>query len=157
MGGPGLGAARGLWKASRYRISRITRPRPRKNADGLSAFSLIDPAGNWIRFFGRKRVQLDSTATSRLGEALHNAVVLADSKGDLAQASKILSGAPGSLKGLQCVVKDAAQARESLLAVRVEVSELDDQPWGTFVYFSDPDGNGWALQQLPEWAPNYAG
>jgi catechol 2,3-dioxygenase-like lactoylglutathione lyase family enzyme len=62
---------------------------------------------------------------------------------------------PGSVKGLQCVVKDAAAARESLIAAGVEPSELDDQGWGTFVYFSDPDGNGWALQQLPEWSPSY--
>jgi hypothetical protein len=34
----------------------------------------------------------------------------------------------------------------------VEVSEVDEQPWGRFVYFSDPDGNSWALQQLPNWS-----
>lgn len=61
---------------------------------------------------------------------------------------------PGSVKGLQCVVKDAAAARDSLIAAGVEASDLDDQGWGTFVYFSDPDGNGWALQQLPEWSPS---
>jgi catechol 2,3-dioxygenase-like lactoylglutathione lyase family enzyme len=65
--------------------------------------------------------------------------------------------APGSLKGLQCVVKDAAAARESLLAAGVEASDLDDEGWGTFVYFSDPDGNGWALQQLAPWSPSYDG
>ena len=59
--------------------------------------------------------------------------------------------APGSVKGLQCVVKDAAAARDFLLSVGVEASEPDEQGWGTFVYFSDPDGNAWALQQLPEW------
>ena len=63
--------------------------------------------------------------------------------------------APGAVKGLQCVVKDAAAARESLIAAGVEASDLDDQGWGTFVYFSDPDGNGWALQQLPEWSQSY--
>jgi catechol 2,3-dioxygenase-like lactoylglutathione lyase family enzyme len=61
---------------------------------------------------------------------------------------------PGSVQGLQCVVKDAAAARDFLLSVGVEASDLDDQGWGTFVYFSDPDGNGWALQQLPEWSPS---
>lgn len=73
---------------------RMTRPRPRKNADGLSGFSLVDPAGNWIRFFARNR---DSEATpadvSRLADAVQNAVVLADSKGDVAQAAKVLQGA----------------------------------------------------------------
>lgn len=73
---------------------RITRPRPRKNADGLSGFSLVDPAGNWIRFFNRDRgTQTPPAEVSRLGEAVQDAVVLADSKGDIAQATKILEGA----------------------------------------------------------------
>ncbi len=57
---------------------------------------------------------------------------------------------PGSQRGLQVVVDDAAKAHEVLAAAGVEVSDIDPQPWGTFVYFSDPDGNAWALQQLPE-------
>jgi hypothetical protein len=73
---------------------RITRPRPRKNADGLSGFSLVDPAGNWIRFFNRNSdPQTPPAAVSRLGDAVDNAVVLADSKGDVAQATKVLEGA----------------------------------------------------------------
>lgn len=71
---------------------RITRPRHRKNADGRSGFSLVDPAGNWIRFF-RAGNTSPVVADSRLGEAVQNAVVLADSKGDLAQAVRILQGA----------------------------------------------------------------
>lgn len=59
---------------------------------------------------------------------------------------------PGSLDNLQMVVADADAARADLLARGIEVSEVDDQPWGRFVFFSDPDGNGWALQQLPEWS-----
>lgn len=59
---------------------------------------------------------------------------------------------PGSLDNMQMVVADADAARANLLARGVEVSEVDDQPWGRFVYFADPDGNGWALQQLPDWA-----
>lgn len=74
---------------------RITRPRARKNADGVSGFSLIDPAGNWLRFFNDRVAQATPEALSRLGEALANAVVLADSKGDEAQAAKILRGALG--------------------------------------------------------------
>ena len=64
--------------------------------------------------------------------------------------------AAGSTKGLQCVVKDADAAREQLLAAGVEASDVEDQGWGRFVFFSDPDGNGWALQQLPEWSPSYS-
>ncbi len=56
---------------------------------------------------------------------------------------------PGSQKGLQMVVEDAAAIREELVARGVEASEVDVQPWGSFVYFADPDGNTWALQQLP--------
>ncbi|HEY2792085.1 MAG TPA: glyoxalase superfamily protein [Micromonosporaceae bacterium] len=57
--------------------------------------------------------------------------------------------APGSQKGIQVVVADAAAAREQLISAGVECSEIDDMPWGRFVFFADPDGNGWALQQLP--------
>lgn len=56
--------------------------------------------------------------------------------------------APGSVKGIQCVVADADQALEFLTSVGVEASPVDEQSWGRFVYFADPDGNGWALQQL---------
>lgn len=59
---------------------------------------------------------------------------------------------PGSLDNMQMVVANADAAHAELTERGVEVSEVDDQPWGRFVYFSDPDGNGWALQQLPEWA-----
>lgn len=54
---------------------------------------------------------------------------------------------PGSLQGLQVVVADIEEARAHLVSGGVEVSEIDDQPWGRFVYFRDPDGNGWAVQQ----------
>lgn len=57
--------------------------------------------------------------------------------------------APGSLKGLQVVVADAAAARARLVNKGVEASEVEDLPWGKFVHFSDPDGNGWSVQQLP--------
>jgi predicted enzyme related to lactoylglutathione lyase len=55
--------------------------------------------------------------------------------------------APGSLEGLQVVVADIEQARDALAARGVDVSEVQDYPWGRFVHFSDPDGNGWAVQQ----------
>src|SRR3982750_3976937 len=57
--------------------------------------------------------------------------------------------APGSQKGVQMVVSDVAAARQQLVDRGVAVSEVDVQPWGSFVFFSDPDGNTWALQQLP--------
>jgi predicted enzyme related to lactoylglutathione lyase len=57
--------------------------------------------------------------------------------------------APGSQKGVQIVVADVEEARSRLVAHGVDASEVDVQPWGSFVYFADPDGNTWALQQIP--------
>ena len=56
---------------------------------------------------------------------------------------------PGSLRNLQLVVADVAALRTELAGRGVAVSEIEVQPWGSFVYFADPDGNTWALQQLP--------
>jgi catechol 2,3-dioxygenase-like lactoylglutathione lyase family enzyme len=55
---------------------------------------------------------------------------------------------PGSVDGLQLVVADAAAAREDLAGRGVEVSEVSEFPWGRFVFFRDPDGNGWAVQEI---------
>ena len=56
---------------------------------------------------------------------------------------------PGSVHGLQIVIADADVAHAELSARGVEVSAVQELPWGRFVYFSDPDGNAWSLQQLP--------
>jgi catechol 2,3-dioxygenase-like lactoylglutathione lyase family enzyme len=56
---------------------------------------------------------------------------------------------PGSVKGLQLVVDDVRAAHDELAARGVEVSDVQDFPWGSFTFFGDPDGNGWAVQQLP--------
>jgi predicted enzyme related to lactoylglutathione lyase len=57
---------------------------------------------------------------------------------------------PGSIKGLQMVVADIQEASDELLRRGAEVSEIEVHPWGSFVFFSDPDGNTWALQQIPD-------
>jgi catechol 2,3-dioxygenase-like lactoylglutathione lyase family enzyme len=57
--------------------------------------------------------------------------------------------APGSQKGLQVVVQDVDATRKMLLGHGVAASEVDVQPWGSFTYFSDPDGNTWSVQQMP--------
>ena len=57
--------------------------------------------------------------------------------------------APGSQKGVQVVVEDVAAVQAELRSKGVETTEIDDQPWGRFIFFSDPDGNTWAVQQLP--------
>ena len=56
---------------------------------------------------------------------------------------------PGSQKGVQVVVADVDAARRDLIARGVAASDVDVQPWGSFVTFSDPDGNTWSLQQVP--------
>ncbi|MFD0367400.1 MULTISPECIES: VOC family protein [unclassified Streptomyces] len=55
--------------------------------------------------------------------------------------------APGSLDNMQVVVADIEAAHADLTSRGVDVSAIDDQPWGSFVYFADPDGNRWAVQQ----------
>jgi len=60
--------------------------------------------------------------------------------------------APGSVQGLQLVVPDVEAARAELVERGVEVGDVQEFPWGRFVFFSDPDGNGWAVQQIPPWA-----
>jgi predicted enzyme related to lactoylglutathione lyase len=56
---------------------------------------------------------------------------------------------PGSVRGIQMVVPDIEQAHADLTSRGVDVSPIDDQAWGRFVYFADPDGNTWAVQQIP--------
>ncbi len=64
----------------------------------------------------------------------------------------IVEGEPGSVKGMQMVVADVEAAHAQLVAAGVDVSDVDHLAWGSFVYFSDPDGNSWALQQLPDYS-----
>ena len=61
----------------------------------------------------------------------------------------VTEAAPGSVKGMQLVVSDIDGARAELAGRGVDVSEVQDFPWGRFVFFSDPDGNGWAVQEIP--------
>jgi predicted enzyme related to lactoylglutathione lyase len=56
---------------------------------------------------------------------------------------------PGSVKGMQVVVADIERAHAQLVDRGVDVSEVQDFPWGRFVFFQDPDGNGWAVQEIP--------
>jgi predicted enzyme related to lactoylglutathione lyase len=56
---------------------------------------------------------------------------------------------PGSIPNLQLVVSDVEAARAQLVERGVEVSEVQDFPWGRFVFFQDPDGNRWSVQQIP--------
>ena len=67
----------------------------------------------------------------------------------IALGTGISDAPPGSVKGLQLVVSDVEAARAELVERGVEVSEVQKFDWGAFVFFSDPDGNGWAVQQIP--------
>ncbi|MEV5002805.1 glyoxalase superfamily protein [Nocardioides sp. LML1-1-1.1] len=60
--------------------------------------------------------------------------------------------APGSLDNLQMVVADADASHADLVGRGIEVTPVEDLPWGRFVRFADPDGNRWSLQQLPDWS-----
>ena len=62
----------------------------------------------------------------------------------------LVEGEPGSVRGLQIVIDDADAAHDELAARGVEVTDVDPMPWGKFVFFKDPDGNAWALQELPD-------
>jgi catechol 2,3-dioxygenase-like lactoylglutathione lyase family enzyme len=67
----------------------------------------------------------------------------------IALGTGIVTGEPGSVKGLQMVVADAHAVRAQLVERGVDCTEVQVFPWGSFVFFEDPDGNRWSLQQLP--------
>ena len=73
----------------------------------------------------------------------------------IAIGTGIVDAEPGSVKGLQLVVEDADAARADLAGRGVEVGEVQDFPWGRFVFFSDPDGNAWSVQEIQR--PGQAG
>jgi catechol 2,3-dioxygenase-like lactoylglutathione lyase family enzyme len=71
----------------------------------------------------------------------------------IALGKGIIDVPPGSVQGVQMVVSDIHAAHAELAGRGVEVSDVQDFPWGSFVFFKDPDGNGWAVQQLPAREP----
>ncbi|HEX5899564.1 MAG TPA: glyoxalase superfamily protein [Solirubrobacteraceae bacterium] len=68
----------------------------------------------------------------------------------IAIGTGIMDTTPGSVQGLQLVVSDADAARTHLVANGVEAGEVQEFPWGRFVFFKDPDGNGWAVQEIQQ-------
>ncbi|XVV08961.1 VOC family protein [Actinoplanes sp. CA-131856] len=100
-------------------MPRMTRPRARKNADGMGGFSVVDPGGNWIRVF-QKPATMSAPAPApagRLEKALANAIVLADSKGDAGQAARILDSALARPRA-----DDDPVAHVEVLVYRVELA-----------------------------------
>jgi predicted enzyme related to lactoylglutathione lyase len=67
----------------------------------------------------------------------------------IALGKGLTTAPPGSVQGLQLVVADINAAHAHLVARGVEVSNVQEFPWGLFVFFSDPDGNRWSVQQVP--------
>ncbi|QCB52333.1 glyoxalase [Rhodococcus sp. PAMC28707] len=64
----------------------------------------------------------------------------------------ITTAAPGSVEGMQVVVASAEDARNTLIAAGLDIDPVVDLGWGKFVFFADPDGNKWAVQELPDYA-----
>ena len=62
----------------------------------------------------------------------------------------VTTAEPGSVQGMQLVVTDIAEARAELAGRGVDVGQIETFPWGRFIFFSDPDGNGWAVQEMPQ-------
>jgi predicted enzyme related to lactoylglutathione lyase len=67
----------------------------------------------------------------------------------IAIGTGLTDSAPGSLQGLQVVAQDIEATQAELRGRGVETSEIEDFPWGRFIWFSDPDGNKWAVQEIP--------
>jgi catechol 2,3-dioxygenase-like lactoylglutathione lyase family enzyme len=67
----------------------------------------------------------------------------------IALGTGVTDAAPGSVKGLQLVVEDIHAARAELLERGVEVGDVQEFDWGKFVFFQDPDGNAWSVQEIP--------
>ncbi|HYH77912.1 MAG TPA: hypothetical protein VD841_10475 [Arthrobacter sp.] len=117
-------------------IPRMTRPRPRKNAEGLAGFSVVDPGGNWLRIYPDAAATAHPHSAGKLAQALDNAVVLADSRGDPAQAAKILDGALAKAFDATTVERVEALAYRAELAVTLQdpaqaaatLAELDGIP-----------------------------
>jgi catechol 2,3-dioxygenase-like lactoylglutathione lyase family enzyme len=115
----GLRAA--LGKVPLAGIPRMTRPRPRRNVEGMAGFSVVDPGGNWLRIFPEAGTGAPPPA-GKLAKALENAVVMSDSHGDPAQAAKIIDGA------LRRGVDEPAADRVAALAYRAELALAMSDP-----------------------------
>jgi predicted enzyme related to lactoylglutathione lyase len=66
----------------------------------------------------------------------------------IALGEGVTEAEPGSVKGMQLVVDDIEAAHAELSGRGVDVGEVQEFPWGRFVFFSDPDGNAWSVQEI---------
>jgi predicted enzyme related to lactoylglutathione lyase len=67
----------------------------------------------------------------------------------IALGKGVTDAEPGSVQGMQMVVDDINAAHDELAGRGIEVSDVQEFPWGKFTFFSDPDGNRWAVQEIP--------
>jgi predicted enzyme related to lactoylglutathione lyase len=72
----------------------------------------------------------------------------------IAVGEGLIDSEPGTVKGLQMVVDDIEAAQRELAERGLAIGEIQDLDWGRFLFFTDPDGNQWAIQQLPPWSEN---
>src|SRR5258708_2156620 len=66
----------------------------------------------------------------------------------IALGKGLTTAAPGSVQGMQLVVADVAQAKAEFAGRGLDVGDIQEFPWGRFVFFADPDGNRWAVQEI---------
>jgi predicted enzyme related to lactoylglutathione lyase len=100
--------------------------------------------------FYTEKVGFNADHDQRVGDEIRFVQLTpAGSACSVALGTGIINTPPGSVQGLQLVVSDIEAARAELVERGVEVSEVQHFEWGSFVFFSDPDGNGWSVQQLP--------
>jgi hypothetical protein len=124
---------------------RITRPRRRKNAGGFTGFSLVDPGGNWIRVIAPRAEPEPAGPRSRLARSLADAVVLADSHGDVEQAAKILGGAIR-----RCSAEASPVERVEALAYLAELAVRRDDAAAARALLAQIDGMALSEQERVE-------
>ena len=123
-----------------------------RSGDSLSRLASEVPGALTISADAGKVIDVERAfAETRMRFATVDAIVVAISPtlgGRTWGGGGVSESEPGSLQGLQLVVRDIEAAHADLSGRGVEVSDVQDFPWGRFVFFSDPDGNGWAVQQI---------
>jgi len=100
--------------------------------------------------FYTEKAGFDADQDNRVGDLRFVQLTPPGSACSIAFGKGIVDTQPGSAQGLQLVVADIEAARAELVERGVDVGEVQDFPWGRFVFFQDPDGNGWNVQQLPD-------
>lgn len=98
------------------------------------------------------QVGFNADHDQRVSEELRFVQLTPEGSGcSIAIGEGVSDAAPGSVSGLQLVVADIEAAHAELSGRGVSVGDVQDFPWGRFVFFADPDGNRWSVQQLPSW------